>query len=223
MSRLRFKKNSSQLLMPEHEPPRLHEDVMTMSFENFSLIRKFYKDIIGLRKISHFSINIVDPNDLMSIISLNPNIAYNICADGSYLYNGSISPSYYKKRNTYSWDECYDTRFSEKLKNNMERKNGIEKGIVIIRRHRDFTFLYSFATKFDKIGFTSDIYENLNDFYNMGDHCLSLIKPIYMKYDRGFDFPDFEGFSTIENSTDRVFPSSINRPKLKVIRGGKVE
>ena len=223
MSRLKFKENSNVILMPEHEPPKLHEDVMTMSFENFSFIRKSYKDILGLRKISHFSINIVDPNDLMSIISLNPHIAYNICSDGSYLYNGSISPTYYKRRNIYSWDECYDTRFSEKLKNNMERKNGIEKGIVIIRRHKNFILLYSFATKFDKIEFISDVHENLNDFYDMGDHCLSLIKPIYMKYDRSFDFPELEDFYTIENSITRISQSVVKRPMLKVIRGGKVE
>ena len=223
MSRLEFKPNKEGILLPEHEIPKLHADVMKMSFENCFFIKKAYKEIIGLRNVSHFSINIVDPDDKMSIISLNPHIAFNICADGSYLYNGSISPTYYKTRDIYSWDECYDTRFSEKLKNNMERKNGIHKGVVVIRRFGKFIILYSFATKFAKSDFTLDIQENLSDFYDMGDHCYSLIQNIYEQYAGNFEPPKVGDFQIIESNVRSVSQSDTERPKLKIIKGGKSE
>jgi hypothetical protein len=64
----------------------------------------------------------------------------------------------------------------------MERKNGIEEGVVLIQRTDQMTLLYSFATKSDGNEFLSDIQENTDFFYSMGDHCFNLIAPIYEKY-----------------------------------------
>lgn len=178
----KFKPSNVILLPPTHIVPVLHEDVMRMSFENCYEIQRAYKEIIGLRGVTHFSINVIDSTQRMSIISLNPHIAMNICADGSYIYNGSISPSYYNHYDMYSWDESYDPRFAEILKNNMERKNGIKKGIVLVKRTNDLTILYSFASKSDPHDFTADIAENKPDFYQMGDHCYSRIKSLVDPY-----------------------------------------
>lgn len=178
----KFRKNIKGLLLPVHEVPNFHEDVLLMSFHNFKKISASYREIIGLRNITHFSINIVDPEGKMSIISFNPQISFNIIQNGTYLYNGSISPSFYNAKELYSWDECYDPRYKQMMINTMELKNNIKKGVVITRRSDKFTFLYSFATKFDGNDFYSDIYNNTDDFYKMGSHCYSLIKQIYQDY-----------------------------------------
>ena len=85
--------------LPRHKSPILHENAAVMSFENCYTLAKVYKEIIGLNNVHHFSLNVVDHEGKMSILSYNPQIAYNIFKDGSYLYNGSISPSYYNNFN----------------------------------------------------------------------------------------------------------------------------
>jgi hypothetical protein len=168
--------------LPRNTPAVLHEEAAIMSFENCSQLGKIYKEVIGLRNIDHFSLNVVDQNGKMAILSYNPQIAYNIFKDGSYRYNGSISPDYYNNRDLYTWDEAYDPAFYHQLKNTMEKKNGIEIGIVLVKKIGEITLLYSFATKKDPYEFFIDLQENQNFFYSIGDHCFSLIAPIVKKY-----------------------------------------
>ena len=117
--------------LPRHKSPVLHENAALMSFQNCHKLGKVYQEIIGLNNIHHFSLNVVDSEGKMSILSYNPQIAYNIFKDGSYLYNGSISSSYYDNFSLYTWDETYDPHYAAFLKNNMERKNGINKGGMV--------------------------------------------------------------------------------------------
>ncbi|HCC3261896.1 hypothetical protein SDB96_15845 [Legionella pneumophila serogroup 1] len=164
--------------LPRHRAPVLHKDAVTISFENCYKIGRTYKEIIGLDNIHHFSLNIVDPNGEMTILSYNPQIAYNIFKDGSYLYNGSISPTFYETREIYTWDEAYDPRKYHLLKNNMERKNGIKEGVVLTKRVNSFILLYSFATKLNGVDFLSEINARKNYFYSAGDFCFERIQSI---------------------------------------------
>ena len=171
------------VVQPNFILPKLHKDARFISFENTYFINKVYSEIIGLEDVSHFSINVVNnKTDEMSVISCNPSIIYNLCNDGLYKFNGSISPSFYKFRDIYTWDEAYDPRYSSRLKNTMERRNGIEQGVVLIKRMISHTLLYSFATKKN----SSDLLERIKDdrrkFYSIGDHCFDQISCVYQHY-----------------------------------------
>lgn len=173
--------------LPRHKPPILHENAASMSYDNCYKLGKVYKEIIGLDNVHHFSLNVVDTDGKVSILSYNPQIAYNIFKDGSYLYNGSISPSYYNNFNLYTWDESYDPRYYHTLKNNMERKNGINKGVVLIKRINGLTLLYSFATKSNGDDFVAQIQDQQEIFYQMGDHCFNQITPIVDEHIIGYN------------------------------------
>jgi len=170
------------VVLPRHKPPRLHEKAALMSFENCYKLEKIYKEVIGLNKVHHFSLNVVDSKGKMSILSYNPQIAYNIFKDGSYLYNGSISPTFYEKLDFYTWDQAYDPRYYYKLKNNMELKNGIKTGVVITKNVGQIKLLFSFATKSDSQEFISDIQENKKQYMLMGEHCFERIRKILESY-----------------------------------------
>lgn len=118
----------------------------------------------------------------MSILSYNPQISYNIFKDGSYLYNGSISPTFYENLDCYTWDETYDPHFYHYLRNNMERKNGIQKGVVLTKQEGDLKILFSFATKSNGEEFLSSIKENKEFYLEAGDNCFKQIKPILDLY-----------------------------------------
>lgn len=167
---------------PAHKPPRLHKDALLMSFQNQWQIRQAYKEIIGLNDVDHFSINIVSPNGEMSIISYNPSIVYKIFKDGTYLYNGTISPTYYENLDFYSWDQCYDKRFYSQVKLSLQTKNGIDTGINLIHREFGFNILFSFASKRKRNDLFSNAAENNKEFLKMGFHSLDLIKGIYSQY-----------------------------------------
>lgn len=170
-----MKKNA---IIPRHELPKLHENATTISFENCYKLGKIYKEIVGENGIHHLSINVVDESGKMTILSYRPEIAYNIFKDGSYRYNGSISRTYYSQKKIYTWDETYDPHYYNTLKNKMERRNGIEKGIVFVRNQLGMTILYSFATKSDGQEFVLKAHEQQELFYAMGDHCFEQIKSI---------------------------------------------
>jgi hypothetical protein len=171
-----------KLTPPTHKPPKLHKDVLLMSFENQWHIRKAYKEIIGLNDVDHFSINIVPPNGEMSVISYNPSIVYQIFQDGTYLYNGTISPTYYEALDFYTWDQCYDKRFHSQVKQSLQTKNSIDTGIVIVHRAYGFNILFSFASKRTHGDLFVNAAENNKDFLKMGFHSLDLIKGIYSQY-----------------------------------------
>lgn len=171
-----------KLTPPTHKPPRLHKDALLMSFENQWHIRQAYKEIIGLNEIDHLSINIVSPNGEMSIISYNPSIVYQIFKEGTYLYNGSISPTYYENLDFYTWDQCFDKRFYAQTKLSLQTKNGIDTGIVMVHRAFGFNILFSFATKRKNGDLFFNAVENNQQFLKMGFHCFDLIKEIYSQY-----------------------------------------
>lgn len=167
---------------PIHKPPRLHKDALLMSFENQWQIQQAYKEIIGLSNIDHLSINIVDPNGEMSVISYNPAIVYQIFNDGTYLYNGSISPTYYENLNFYTWDQCFDKRFYSKVKLSVQTRNGIDTGIVMVHKILRYHILFSFASKSKNSDLFDNAAENSSHFLKMGFHCFDLIKEIYSQY-----------------------------------------
>lgn len=167
---------------PVHKPPRLHRDALLMSFQNQWQIRQAYKEIIGLNDVDHFSINIVSPNGEMSIISYNPSIVYKIFKDGTYLYNGTISPTYYENLDFYTWEQCYDKRFYSQVKLSLQTKNGIDTGVNLIHRQFGFNILFSFASKCKHNDLFFNAAENNKEFLKMGFHCLDLVKGIYSQY-----------------------------------------
>lgn len=171
-----------KLLPPLHIPPRLHKDALLMSFQNQWVIQRAYKEIIGLNDIDHFSINIVSPNGEMAVISYNPSIVYKIFNDGTYLYNGTISPTYYEKLDFYAWDQCYDKRFYSQVKFSLQTNNGIDSGVNLIHREFGFNILFSFASKRKNSDLFCNAAENNKEYYKMGFHCLDLIKGIYSQY-----------------------------------------
>ena len=62
------------------------------------------------------------------------------------------------------------------------KKNGINKGVVLVKRINELTLLYSFATKTNGIEFASEIENKKDFFYSIGDHCFEQINPIYQRY-----------------------------------------
>lgn len=174
------------VVQPNFILPNLHKDARYISFENTRIINKIYSEIMGVESVSHFSINVVNnKTEEMSVISCNPSIIYNLCSDELYKFNGSISPSFYKFRDIYTWDETYDTRYASRLKNTMEKRNGIEQGVVLIKRLMSHTLLYSFATKKSGPDLLERIKDDREKFYAMGDHCFDQISDIYQNYSPG--------------------------------------
>ena len=146
---------------------------------------------------------VVDSKGKMSILSYNPQIAYNIFKDGTYLYNGSISPTFYEKLDFYTWDQAYDPRYYYQLKNNMELKNGIKTGVVITKNVGQIKLLFSFATKRDPQEFISDIKENKKQYKLMGEHCFDRIHTILESY---LDERDRQQIERCKSSNILYFP-----------------
>lgn len=189
------------IILPNHQIPKFSPKGTIISFENHWKLFKVYNEIIGLENIAHFSINIVDPRGEMTVLSYNPGIAHSMYRDKTYVYNGSISPTYYKNYDVYTWEESHDPRFREDMVNILQKKNGIELGIVFTKKIGDFVLLYSFATKKNGKNFKENAISNKATFLCMGDHCYNLIKPIYQAYSADFEIPKTRRLELVVDNT----------------------
>jgi hypothetical protein len=179
-------------VLPYYILPKLHKDIMKMSFENYWKIKKAYKEIIGLSNIDHFSISIVDKNYQMSILSFTPAIMYNACAEGWYIYNGSLSKTFYENLDMFVWDQCYDKRFYNRIKFLVEQRYGLNIGVSLVRKINGFHIIYCFGTKGNAETFLQEISPSKEYFLNIGDHCYNLLKTIYQQYSVDEDAPDIK-------------------------------
>ena len=184
-------------IVPHFTLPKLHKDAATMSFENYWKIRKIYKEILGLEGIDHFSMNIADPEQKISVFSYTPSILCNLLESGLYRYNGVMSPTYYQQLDFFSWEQCYDMRFSEIMKTQMERRFKITFGFSLVRKIADFHVVYVFATRGSKMALLEKIVDK-SHFFQMGDHVYELLRGVYSQYAEMYYPPSLRLESSIE-------------------------
>ena len=171
------------------EIPKFHEDIEKISLKNFYKIRNTYSDIIGIGQIDHFSINIIDPEDKIAILSYNPAVILSLLKESVLAVDGTLSPTVFKKKEIYTWNEAYSPIFAEQIKEAKEYKFHITKGVILVRKCDGFHFIYSFATKRDGRALHDDILVNKYFYFQMGDHCYKLIRDIYLKYSKFYSPP----------------------------------
>ena len=175
-----------QLLL---EVPNFHKDVLTIGFRNFYKLQRSYSEIIKIRNFDHFSINVESPNKKLAFLSCNPAVSLTLMKSGLLPYDGSVSPTIYRRKDIYIWDKCYVSEYAEKIKQIKEYKFGISKGVVFVRKINEFYIMYSFATKQHGTEFLEDIIEYKEEYLKMGDHCYNLIRPIYAQHLISHDAP----------------------------------
>lgn len=205
-----MKKIPNNSVRPLHIPPKLNKESLLFSFENQWKIQKAYKEILGLNGVDHFSINIANTLGEMTVISYSPSVLYNIVQDGSYLYNGSISPSYYEKLDFYTWDQCFDRRFYKFVKDKLQVRNGIEMGMVMVYRSHGYNVLFSFATRCSNSEILDHAQQDNTSFLKMGFHCFDSIKHCYA------DLLNEPGVSLIE--APNKFKPVCGLPNLRIVK-----
>jgi hypothetical protein len=92
-----------------------------------------------------------------------------------------MSPTYYESLDFFSWEQCYDLRFSERMKDQMERRFQITFGFALVRKIGDFYVVYVFATKGQKMALLEKLTDK-SSFFQMGDHCYELLRSTYSQY-----------------------------------------
>lgn len=168
--------------MSDHELVKLHQDILTISFRERLAIKKVMKDIEGLFFIDHLSLDIVDPNDTMTFLSSTPSTGFNICSTSLWKQDGSISPTHYKNKSFYWWDDTYFTLHKEKIKRLKEYRHGFSQGFMLVRKINDFYILYSFATKTNNRDIKPSILMQANDYLKIGDYYYNNLRMTYQNY-----------------------------------------
>ena len=143
---------------------------------------KAYKEILGLNKINHFSINIESPDKKLTFISSNPSVGIELVKSQAFLHDGTLSPTVYRRKKFYFWEDEYTPQGFDIVKKAKEYRFGINSGCIFTRRVGGYVLIYSFATSGRKEEFieTVEAYKCL--FLSMGDHCYSLIRNVYGNY-----------------------------------------
>jgi hypothetical protein len=164
------------------EVPKFHKFCYRVGLENHYKIIKAYREILGINKVSHFSINIESPDRKLAFVSSNPSVGIELLNSGAFLYDGTLSPTVYRKKKFYYWEDEYMPGRSEHVKKAKEYRFGINSGCIFTRRVGGFVLIYSFATSGRKEEFVETVENSKYLFLSMGDHCYSLVREIYGGY-----------------------------------------
>lgn len=168
--------------IPKHEFSTLHTNGALASFENWAELKQIYSDILHLHHCSHVSINVFNTNNELLILSANPSIGRHLSESGTLIYDGTVSPTFYKNMDFFWWDETYDKKFVHHIKSNKEWRYGIAGGIVLVNQIKDYYVNYSFGFKTLDNDLKMEIENNKANFLKMGGHCFNSVKHIAENY-----------------------------------------
>ena len=155
----------------------LHKSMPEILFRHRRNISLKFKDSLGNYGIDHISIDIINPRNEMISFSSTPTMMYNLINSGLWKYDGTLSPSFYKKLSFFLWENTYPLKFSDELRRIKETEHGLSGGFTLVRHVFSHYFLYSFATKKQSEIWTP-YNEYLNELLMIGDYTYKLIKKI---------------------------------------------
>ena len=159
-----------------------HKEVLTISYKHRFEIKKFFKHVLGLYSIDHFSLDLVSPEGEMIFFSGTPSHGYEICSRGFGEYDGAISPDYFKAYEFYWWKDVVHRRYHDEINYIRDIKHQFKHGFMLVRHWNDFYMIYSFATKSHQGEFPSVIINQLNHLFRLGDDMYNEMRDIYADY-----------------------------------------
>ena len=175
-----------------------HKDLLNISFQHQYKIKKAFGQILGIKGIGHFSLDLVRPDSEMIFFSGTPAHAYEICKHGYGEYDGIISPDYYQNYEFYWWKEAHHKAFADKITEIRENVLGLKHGFMLVRKWNNFHLIYSFATTSCDPHFQSMVINNLNTFLKMGDFAFMEMFDVYCEYTGQYEPPEIENFYAFE-------------------------
>ena len=179
-------------------------------------INHIFNDFMGLYDIHHFSLDLVDPSGNMIFFSKTPSHAYEICKRGYGDYDGIISPKYYTKNEFYWWEDAHHEKYSRKIQNIREGIFKLKNGFMLVRNINGFYLLYSFATKSNSPKFKTNVVNNLNELYKIGDWAYSQLKDEYQLYVKHYIVPSIDKFNPFVGGKPKpTYTNSYKNSKLK--------
>lgn len=181
-------KNIANTIAPRRLP-KLHKDILLISFYEYIDIKKAYSAVLKLNAIDYLSISIINPAGEMVFLSSTPSMDINIYKEDLWLYDASVHPATYQNKKFYWWDDYYLPEKRKILKQEKEIKNNLHFGFVCTKKVEKFYLLYSYATKEKDPEIKKLIEEYQTTFVDMGDYCYSRIRTIYKKYAGNYQPP----------------------------------
>ena len=160
-----------------HELVTLHHDLPELLFRYRKTLSHPFRDILRLLDIHHMAIDIITPQNIIVPFSSTPSMLFNLIENELWMYDGSISPTYFQRLPFYLWQQVYLPKHSDKLKQYKEREYHYRDGFTVVRKINRFYLLYSFATKNRGILWQPYV-KQMNDLLSIGDYCYKCIRKI---------------------------------------------
>ncbi|MFI4956699.1 MAG: hypothetical protein ACHQAX_05790 [Gammaproteobacteria bacterium] len=160
----------------------LHKEAATVSFkEKFNIMSTMHEHL-GQLRLTHISLDLCSPDNVMLFLSSNPTTGYNVCSTPLWKMDGSISPTNFKNKDFYWWDDCYIPEGKQAIIERKENAHGISRGFMICKKVNDFYFVYSFGLGQHYIDNESFVQEHRDAFMKVGDLAYTSLRDLYQKY-----------------------------------------
>lgn len=161
---------------------RLHSEASTLSFENKFKIMQVMRKFLGNLRLNHISLDLCTPDNEMLFLSSNPTTGYNICSTPLWKFDGSISPTHFKNKSFYWWDETYLPEAKDAIMLRKENAHGISRGFMLSKKVEGFRFVYSFGLEENHNDNERFVQEHRDAYMQIGDLAYLGLKNLYQKY-----------------------------------------
>ena len=118
----------------------------------------------------------------MLFLSSNPTTGYNICSTPLWKLDGSISPTHFKNKSFYWWDETYMPEAASAIMLRKENAHGISRGFMLSKEVNGFFFVYSFGLEQNHLDNETYVQEHRDAYMQVGDFVYSALRDIYQEY-----------------------------------------
>jgi hypothetical protein len=172
--------------------PSLNKANLEILFGHKKEISRNFSDVLGLHLINHIAIYLVNQTNELTIISSTPSVEFNLIENKLWLYDGAFNPKHLPNLHVGTWQALYSHLHFKQLMEQKETHHGFTYGLNLVRHLKEYTILYSFATR-SLLNNIVDYYQGIQEeLLQIGDYAYNLNNHIYSIYNRNCTPPILE-------------------------------
>src|SRR5215217_3841809 len=88
-------------------PIRLHPKASDFLFMHYHLVKKIFRDVLGLIEIDYIGIAFINPKNELFFLSSHPSIEFNLIASDLWSVDTCLQEPFIKQNKPILWDNLY--------------------------------------------------------------------------------------------------------------------
>ncbi|MCW8449833.1 hypothetical protein [Legionella quinlivanii] len=160
-----------------------HPQMMDLLFSHKDKTQRIFSDVLGLHQIHHMSIISIDSNARILIVSSTPSMEFNLFNRNLWEFDLTYNPAWYQRCEQASWQSLYHPARYEELYYLRQVRHELPVGTSIAEPAQEGGyFIYSLGSNNACMQVQSQFSHEKEFLSKIGQHCSSLLAPLFYGY-----------------------------------------